>query len=145
MRHLPLLIVSFAVLLSAAGCQSEGGDTASTTPKAQSPKAESPKAEATKTDAPKTDAPAATASTASFTTKTAPLLNKYCTPCHAGAGAKAGLDVTAIKTDADAKAAKDKLAQAAQEVESKKMPPAKSANQPTDAERADMVAGLRSV
>jgi pyruvate dehydrogenase E2 component (dihydrolipoamide acetyltransferase) len=137
MRQLPLLIVSFAVLLAAAGCHSEDGTEAK--------KTETPKTEAPKAEAPKTDTPAATASTASFTTKTAPLLNKYCTPCHAGAGAKAGLDVTAIKTDDDAKAAKDKLAKAAEEVESKKMPPAKSANQPTDAERADMVAGLRSV
>lgn len=137
MRHLPLFFVSLVVLIAAAGCHSEADspETKSAPPKAEAPKAETPK----------TDAPAANATPASFATKTAPLLNKYCTPCHAGAGAKAGLDVTAIKTDADAKAAKDKLAQAAQEVESKKMPPAKSPNQPTDAERADMVAGLRSV
>jgi hypothetical protein len=118
------------------GCASE-------TP-AEAPKApDAPKAQpAPEPTTPKADEGV---KTVDFATNVAPNLNKFCTPCHAGAGAKGGLDVTAIKSNEDAKAKKDLLAKAASEVESKKMPPAKSANQPTDEERAALVAGLKGV
>lgn len=128
MRHIPAFLATL-VVLAIVGCTSE-------TP------AEAPKAEAPKTEAPKVDEGV---KAADFAATVAPSLNKFCTPCHVGAGAKGGLDVTSIKTNEDAKAKKDLLAKAAAEVESKKMPPAKAASQLTDEERAALVAGLKGV
>ncbi|MES1228187.1 MAG: hypothetical protein ABUL72_05910, partial [Armatimonadota bacterium] len=119
MRHLPLFIVACMILVAAVGCSptpeatpAPGGETPKTeAPKTDTPKTDAPKTDAPKTDAPKTDAP--TATTADFMTKTAPSLQKFCTPCHVGDKAKGGLDITSIKSNDDAKAAKDKLAKAA--------------------------------
>ena len=132
MRHLPLFIIASLVLFAAVGCNPP------------EPTPEAPKV-STKTPEPVApDTTATTGATVDFATKIQPALEKYCYKCHSGPQAKAKLDLSAIKTNDDAKAHKDQLGKAAGMLESKKMPPA-GQPQPSDADRAAVVAGLKGV
>jgi len=78
---------------------------------------------------------------ADFTTVKASLEN-FCLPCHNAENKKGGVDVTAIGSADDLKAVASKITGV---VESKTMPPANHSKQPTDAERATIVEGLKAL
>lgn len=78
--------------------------------------------------------------TVDFEKDVKPTLTNFCGQCHTGAGAKDGVDITVL-TATD----KDKFAKLAEEVEARKMPPPKAAKQPTDDERAKLVADLKAL
>lgn len=136
-------LVALAILFAAVGCSEPTAEAPKAdAPKTDAPKAEEPKVEAPKTEAPKTEAPAA-GTTVSFTKDLKPMTDKFCLPCH-GENGKGGLSLT-YKDDAAAVADKAKFAKAVAEIESKAMPPAKHANQPTDADRAAMVKAFKGI
>ena len=76
-----------------------------------------------------------------FAANVKPLLEKSCVKCHSGAGAKGGVDLAKLQTQADADGAKDVLAKAAAEVESKKMPPPMAPM--SDEDRAALLTALK--
>jgi uncharacterized membrane protein len=123
------LLFSLTLLVAAVGCSGGKDDTAGS----NSAGHDAATSETTTANSASTNWAAAGAS---FT--------KYCAACHSGAEGKGGLDVTKLVTAADAKAAgalADKIVNA---IESKGMPPEKAPMQPTDEERAAMVAAVKS-
>lgn len=70
-------------------------------------------------------------------------IDSFCMPCHDATNKQGGIDMTAFKSEADID--KAAFAKMASEVESKKMPPATAAKQPSDDERTAMVAGLKAL
>lgn len=65
----------------------------------------------------------------------------YCMPCHSAASKKDGVDLESPKSGDDIKAHKDNLVEV---LEGKKMPPS-DAKQPTDEERAALIAAIKGL
>ena len=77
-----------------------------------------------------------------FSARVQPLLKTYCTECHAGAKAKAGIQLSGPRTADQLAAERDHWFRALDALEAGTMPP-KDEKQPTPAERAALVAWLR--
>ena len=95
--------------------------------------------------APAEAAPAVAAS--GFEQNISPILGTYCTGCHAGGEAPAGIDLTfASEEEARAKAATDESfwSRVARNVDEGRMPPSFARAQPTDEERARLVDWINS-
>lgn len=69
-------------------------------------------------------------------------LNNFCLPCHSAENKKDDVDVTALKSAEDVKKVSKNLLEV---LESKKMPPANAGKQPTDEERAALVAAIKGL
>lgn len=73
--------------------------------------------------------------------RAAPLLKKYCADCHSADSAEAGLDLAALSTKLDDRAAFAKWERIYDRIETREMPPPDSP-QPTAEERAQFAASL---
>lgn len=82
--------------------------------------------------------------TVDFEKDVKPMVTEYCSMCHSGANPKAGIDVTKIATNDDAKASAAVFKEMAKEVEAGKMPPPKG-KPLSDADRAILVGHLKAL
>ncbi|MBX3111339.1 MAG: hypothetical protein KF857_04955 [Fimbriimonadaceae bacterium] len=144
MQRTAMILAAFAVFVF-AGCSSEPAKTSdSPAPTAPGAVGTAPApanaAEKTAKDKELTGA----AAQVDLEKDALPLIASRCSACHTGADAKGGLDLGAIKSKKDAEAMKDKLAKAADLVESRRMPPRK-APQLSKEEQDTLVAALRGL
>ena len=82
---------------------------------------------------------------ATFDQQIRPFLTTYCTECHRADKAKGDLDLACYQRGAQAVADRDQWNHSATRVHGFEMPPEKAAKKPSDAERAQFAAWVRSL
>ncbi len=79
-----------------------------------------------------------------FHDRVIPLLTKYCNACHEGSSAEAMLDLAAVRDPSQVAERHQTWAEVIHRVREKEMPPEDAEVQPSDAERAELVAWVEA-